>query len=254
MQIVCLIPSRIKSERLKEKQIANIAGIPMFAHSYFRALLSNIGEVYVCTDSQKIIDYSIKLNIKSLLTKTSHNNGTERVSEGAEKLNLKQNDVIVNLHGDEPFIDPKDLKKMLNYFLDNNEIDVLIPYVLTKEKINNLNNVKIITNQSERVLYLSRSRIPSNFKKNQEIQKQCGVSIYRYGFLKKYLKLGQSKNEIMENIEIMRAVDNGFYVGGFKLNNYFYSVDIKNDLIKANRDMKKDKVFKKYQNTYKDLE
>ena len=246
MRTVCLIPARLKSQRLPEKQIANIAGLPMFAHSYFRAMLTDIKEVYVCTDSKKIDKIAENYNIKTILTKTSHKNGTERVSEAASKLNLEKDDIIINLHGDEPFINPEDLNTMKNYFNDVGTIDVLIPYVKITEKTNNLNNVKLAINHENKVLYLSRSKIPSDFKRDFMVLKQCGVSIYKYSFLKKYLEMDTSINEKYENIEIMRAIDNGYNVSGFELKDYFYSVDVKRDLSKANRDMKNNKIFTKY--------
>lgn len=250
MRIVCLIPARLKSQRLYEKSIANIAGLPMFAHTYFRAKLTGIEEIYVCTDSKKIENIAKNYNIETIFTKSTHKNGTERVSEGASILNLKQKDIIVNLHGDEPFINPNDLNKMVNYFVSNEKIDILIPFVRTKEKSNDLNTVKLAINQVNKVLYLSRSKIPSNFKKDYEILKQCGVSIYKYSFLRKYLTYKTSRNEKYENIEIMRAIDNGNYVKGFELKNYFYSIDVEKDLQKANRDMVNNLVFKKYKNDY----
>ena len=246
MRTVCLIPARLKSQRLPEKQIANIAGLPMFAHSYFRAMLTDIKEVYVCTDSKKIDKIAENYNIKTILTKTSHKKGTERVSEAASKLHLEKDDIIINLHGDEPFINPEDLNTMKNYFNDVGTIDVLIPYVKITEKTNNLNNVKLAVNHENKVLYLSRSKIPSDFKKDFRVLKQCGVSIYRHSFLKKYLEMDMSVNEKYENIEIMRAIDNGYNVSGFELKDYFYSVDVKRDLSKANRDMKNNKIFTKY--------
>ena len=246
MRTVCLIPARLKSQRLPEKQIANIAGLPMFAHSYFRAMLTDIEEVYVCTDSEKIDKIAENYNIKTILPKTSHKNGTERVSEAASKLNLGKNDTIINLHGDEPFINPKDLNRMKNYFDDVGTIDVLIPFVKITEKTNNLNNVKLAINHENKVLYLSRSKIPSDFKRDFMVLKQCGVSVYKYSFLKKYLEMDTSINEKYENIEIMRAIDNGYNVSGFELKDYFYSVDVKRDLSKANRDMKNNKIFTKY--------
>ena len=250
MRIVCLIPARLKSQRLNEKPIADIAGLPMFAHAYFRAKLTNIEEIYVCTDSEKIENTAKNYNIKTILTKPTHKNGTERVSEGASILNLDQDDIIVNLHGDEPFINPEDLNKMASYFVGNEKIDILIPYVKTKEKSNDLNTVKLAVNHENKVLYLSRSKIPSNYKKDYEILKQCGVSIYKHSFLRKYLEYKISKNEEYENIEIMRAIDNGNNVYGFELKNYFYSVDVEKDLQKANQDMENDLVFNKYKNDY----
>ena len=170
MRMVCLIPARLNSQRLNEKPIANIAGLPMFAHTYFRAKLTNIEEIYVCTDSEKIKNIAENYKINTILTKPTHKNGTERVSEGASILNLDQDDIIVNLHGDEPFINPDDLNKMVSYFVSNQNIDILIPFVKTKEKSNDLNTVKLAVNHENKVLYLSRSKIRSNFKKDYEME------------------------------------------------------------------------------------
>ena len=108
---VGLVPSRLNSSRLPEKALELIEDMPMFAHVYFRAKESLLEEVYLLTDSQKIKKAAESYGIEALITNTNHRNGTERCFEGAEILGLKDDDIIIDIQGDEPLIDPLDISK-----------------------------------------------------------------------------------------------------------------------------------------------
>ena len=103
---VGLVPSRLNSSRLPEKALELIEGMPMFAHVYFRAKESSLQDVYLLTDSQKIKEAAESYSIKTLITSTNHRNGTERCYEGGKILGLKDDDIIIDIQGDEPLINP----------------------------------------------------------------------------------------------------------------------------------------------------
>ena len=115
---VGLVPSRLNSSRLPEKALELIEDMPMFAHVYFRAKESLLEEVYLLTDSQKIKKAAESYGIEALITNTNHRNGTERCFEGAEILGLKDDDIIIDIQGDEPLIDPLDISKILNFYIE----------------------------------------------------------------------------------------------------------------------------------------
>ena len=103
MKKIILIPSRLKSKRLPAKALLEIDNVPIIVHTYKRSCLSKLtDDVFVCTDSKKIIEKCSEFGVKTILTKTSHRNGTERIFEAAKKLKLKSNDIIIDVQGDEP--------------------------------------------------------------------------------------------------------------------------------------------------------
>lgn len=247
-RVVGLIPSRIGSKRLPNKPLKIIQGFPMFYHVYKRAMLSNIDEVFLCTDSELILMSAKKYNIPTIMTSSKHKNGSERVGEAAEKLNLKSHDLIINIHGDEPLLDPSTINKLSNFYFSN-DFDIVFPFLSVEVPLkNNLNSVKIVTNQSNRVLYLSRNLIPSGYNNLSKIKKQCGLTSFTKKILDNYNSFSPSINEKIEQIEMLRALDNGLTLGAVEIKKYSISVDTQKDLNRVRILMLDDIVTKKYLN------
>ena len=115
MKKIILIPTRINSKRLPAKALLQIEDIPLIIHTYKRACMSKLAnDVYVCTDSVKIIEVCKKYQAKFVKTKSTHKNGTDRIAEAAKKLNLKNKDLIIDVQGDEPLINPSDIDRTIN--------------------------------------------------------------------------------------------------------------------------------------------
>ncbi len=246
MNQVGLIPARLGSKRLKNKPLEMIEGYPMYFHVFKRSSLSHLDKVYLCTDSKKIEKQARTYNIPTIFTSSKHKNGTERCGEASKKLGLKKNDLILNIHGDEPLIDPQTINKVIKFFRSN-KFDIVFPHLLMKKPLkNNLNSVKIVTNQNNKVVYMSRSLIPSDYNEISQIKKQCGLTAFTKKSLDVYNSLNPSVNEKIEQIELLRAVDNNLNLGSVLIIKPSMSVDTAHDLKKVRELIKVDKVKNKY--------
>lgn len=127
---LALIPSRLKSNRLKKKPLLEIDGLPIIVHTFKRVLLSKkVDRAIVCTDSQEIIDVVEKHGGEAIMTSKSHKNGTERIAEVAKKYNPK---LVIDIQGDEPLVDPTDIDKVINFHKRNMNFDIILPIKKTK--------------------------------------------------------------------------------------------------------------------------
>ena len=242
MRKIILIPTRINSKRLPAKALLEIEKIPMIIHTYKRSCLSKLkNEVYVCTDSKKIINVCKKYEANFIKTKSTHKNGTERIAEAAKKLKLKAKDIIIDVQGDEPLINPVDIDATINFFLKSN-FEIVVPHINIKLK-NKSNIVKLLVNNKSQIMWMTRSDAPFYFRlPNEFLKKHLSVIVFNYNSLIKYSKLKTSHFEKIESIELLRALENGFKMGSNKVKSNSFSIDIKDDLKKAKTFFKKDKI------------
>ncbi|WP_075483181.1 3-deoxy-manno-octulosonate cytidylyltransferase [Candidatus Pelagibacter communis] len=245
MKKIILIPSRLKSSRLPSKALLEIDSIPIIIHTYMRAKLSKFADdVFVCTDSKLIQDVCKKFDAKSILTKKKHKNGTERIFEAAKKLKLKNNDIIIDVQGDEPLIDPISIDKTANFFLKNN-FEIVVPHIIFSKK-NKQNIVKLIVNDQNEIKWMTRSDTPFEYLKKTNLKKHLSIIIFTFKSLQKYNKLKPSYHEKIESIELLRALENGISMGSNKIKSDSFSIDILEDYQNALRNFKRDKIKKKY--------
>ncbi len=239
-----LIPVRLNSSRLFKKAILEIDNMPMFVHTYKRSLLSKkLNDVFICTDSKEIIKLSKKYNCKTIVTGPNLT-GTDRISEAAKKLK-KNYDLIIDIQGDEPLIDPKHIDKVIDWHVKNYTFDIVVPS-LKSEIIDTPHIVKIIKS-GKKVLYFSRALIPHPFKKKQKyFFKHLSVISFKPESLKKFKKFPQGNLEKIEGIELLRALENNMLIGTFNLEGSSFSVDTKEDFLKAIKFMNIDKIRNKY--------
>ena len=243
-KVIGLIPSRLNSSRLFGKALLEIDGIPLVIHTYKRAKLSKtIDELFICTDSEKIINVAKKFKCKYIKTKINPT-GTDRISEASQKLN-KNFDYYIDIQGDEPLIDPKHIDKVVNWHQKNSIFDIVVPSLVSKN-IDSPNIVKIIRS-NKKVLFFSRAKVPYPFKKqNTKYLKHLSVISFKPEPLKRFKKLPVSNLEKIEGIELMRALENEMLIGTFELKGNSFSVDTKDDFEKAEKFMINDKLKKKY--------
>ncbi len=243
-RVVGLIPVRLNSSRLFQKALLEIDGIPMVVHTYKRSKLSKkLDEVYICTDSKEIIKIAKKYNCNFIKT-GKNNTGTDRISEASQKLKRKF-DFYIDIQGDEPLIDPKHIDKVISWHKKNTEFDIVVPSMRSK-KIDTPHVVKIVKVQ-KKVLYFSRSLVPNPFKKNVDYYlKHLSVISFLPQSLKKFKKLKQGDLEKIEGIELMRALENNMNIGTFILDGSSFSVDTKDDFLKAIKFMHYDRIKEKY--------
>jgi len=241
--ILGLIPSRLKSTRLIKKPLLEIDGLPLIIHTLKRAqLCKSLDKVIVCTDSKKIEDIVNFYGGEAILTKKTHKNGTERISEVAKKFNCE---LVIDIQGDEPLIDPKNIDEIVRFHRKNKKFDLIIPSSnLIDPQSKNI--VKIVADQKNKILYMSRAAIPFEFKKKINFRKHLSIISFKPSALKKYSSLKRSFLEKIEDIELLRALENDMVLGTTFVNSSSISVDIKADYLTAIELMKKDKIRKKY--------
>ena len=210
-KIVILIPSRLSAKRLPGKPLLKINGISIISHVVKKAKEADIGDVYVATEDKEIID-DVNLNGgKAILTSKKHKTGSDRIFECFEKLDLIDINYIINLQGDEPNIDLNDLKhlyKLIN--INKPEIGTMAAKIENKSKLNDENVVKVIT---ENKITNENFPIALDFKRRANdqiinIYHHIGIYAFKPEILKKIINLKQTKNEIKNRLEQLRAMEN----------------------------------------------
>jgi 3-deoxy-manno-octulosonate cytidylyltransferase (CMP-KDO synthetase) len=242
--ILGLIPARLNSQRLPGKPLIKMDGLPLIIHVLKRSLLcKKLDRVIVCADDRSIIEIVKKFGGEAILTSKKHKNGTERICEVAKKFDAK---LIIDIQCDEIFLNPEHVDKLIDYHKKNDQFDIIIPHseIFT---YNNRNIVKMINNNSDKIIYLSRADIPFYFRQKKSfLKKHLDFISFKKNILLKYCKFKKSKNEKKEGVELLRAIDNNFNLGTIKINTDVFSINTKSDLKKAKLIMKKCKIRKKY--------
>lgn len=229
MRTYLLIPCRMESVRYPNKPMLDILGLPMFAHVYYRARLAaedyNGCHVYVCTDSAVIMESCNELGIPVIPTSTLHVNGTERIAEAARWLKAADDDIIVNVQGDDPLIDPDDIEELMNEHFGRPEVDVFLPHVAKEEPGDEL-GAKMVTNRKNKVLYISRSPIPSNYRQVSEYKKTLSIYSFRNDALQAFANTPETELEKNEGVETLRPIDMGLDVYTFPLSDSYQPIDV----------------------------
>ena len=164
----------------------------------------------------------------------------------ALKLTSDYFDYYIDIQGDETLIDPKNIDKVVEYHRKNNQADIILPNLIIK-KINDLNAVKIIFNKKKEVIYLTRSNSPHPFrKKTDKIFKHLSVISFKPTALKRFSKNSRSKLEIIEDIELLRAIDIGLKIKTFSLRGESFSIDVPKNLKDFRKKIRFDKYYKIY--------
>ena len=243
--ILGLIPSRLNSTRLNHKPLLKIDGLPIIVHTFKRALLARkLDKVIVCCDDKKILDVVNKYGGKAILTSKNHRNGTERIYEVAKKIKPK---LIIDIQGDEPMVDPNDIDKVIEFHKENRNFDIVVPSLEAKDNISSRNLVKVLFSRDGKILYFSRAKIPFNYKdKKIKYFRDLSIVSFKFDALKKYSELKPGKLEIIEGIELIRALENNMNLGTFIASGSGFAVDVNQDLMRAIDVMPNDKIRKLY--------
>ena len=239
MKIIGVIPSRYESSRFPGKPLAEICGKPMIYWVYHQAIqVKAFDEVYVATDDERIEAACKQYNMNCIMTASTHQTGTDRLGEVAQKIEA---DFYVNIQGDEPMIEPETIEKVVTYKLEHPETEVINTITPIKEEFEiTLNTcVKVVTNAQDDGIYLSRSPIPYP-KKGQDITyyKHLGL----YGLTRKALMFFASaertKLEQIEDIEMLRFVENHWNIKFVTVDSMTIGVDRKEDIARVEAVMK----------------
>ena len=210
MKTLTIIPSRLSATRLPGKPLLKINDLSIISHVFRRAQEANIGDVVVAAEDQEIVDDVIKNGGRAILTGKNHKTGTDRIYEALRKLELKDVDFIMNLQGDEPAINIEDIISLNKKMVSNqSNMGTLAAKMKDLKDLDNENIVKVITSKnlnnqefSEAKNFLRTSREIDN------IYHHIGIYCYSTETLKKFVRLNQSKNEIENRLEQLRALDN----------------------------------------------
>lgn len=236
-----VIPARFASTRLPGKILADIAGKPMIAHVVDRANESQAERVVVATDDERIVEALNGLECEVCMTRDDHLSGSDRLAEVVELKNFSDDEIIVNVQGDEPLV-PGRLIDEVALSLANAQDAVMSTAAHKIEGLDDLNDtnvVKVVFTQSGRALYFSRAAIPfAQNKPTADAWHHIGIYAYRAGFLKRYAKLNESAIEQTESLEQLRVLDNGYAISVKAVDyNTGFGVDTQDDLERVRRIM-----------------
>jgi len=237
-----IIPTRLGAKRFPNKPLAKINNVPMIIHVLNRAKESRIGDVFVATPDDEIINIVKKNGGQAILTKRSHLSGSDRVYE-AYTSELKDNvDLIINLQGDMPNIKPNSISKLAKLMRGNNcDIGTLASYITDKNDIIDPNVVKVHIDQALKNDNFLEAKDFFRIKKdlnNEKIYHHIGIYAFTNIALTKYVKFARSKLEIERNLEQMRAMENNLIIKVGLSDSLPLGVDTEEDLEKISKEMK----------------
>ena len=243
-KVVAIIPSRLESSRLPRKALLEICGLPMIVHVYRRCLLAKeLNQVYVATDNVEIKECVEIHGGKVIMTSSSHETGTDRIAEAAQNINAE---IIVNIQGDEALVNPLYIDKVVTELKNNPKIDVGM-LVNPFNKKNSPSDIKVVLDNNNDVLYLSRSDIPSDSRKNESsMLKAYHIVPFRKKFLLKFTKLKKGRLEKIEFNEYIRILEHGYKIRAIHVKSDAVSVDTDEDLEYVKSKMHKDRWFPQY--------
>ena len=236
MRTLCVIPARYASTRLPGKPLADICGKPMICRVLERASRAQKPEkVIVATDDERIYDVVRAEGGEAILTRADHPTGTDRLAEVAEA--YPEVDLIVNVQGDEPLIEPSVIDDLIAPF----EMDENLPMATVMVRMDeaaeqlNPNNVKVIVDKLGYALYFSRSLVPYPRAAAGPVYKHIGIYAYRRDFLLRYARLEPTPLERAESLEQLRALENGYGIRVLETDCRFVGVDTPEDLALVNK-------------------
>ena len=231
-----IIPARVASSRFPSKVLADICGVPMMIATARR--VEKIDRVAIATDDEEVMEIARKFGFEAVMTSSSHKSGTDRINEAAQILGVDENEIIVNVQADEPFIEPEVVQAVhdrVRRAVDLNE-DIMMASCykpIDPAFADDPNHVKVIMDVNGYAIYFSRSKIPYDREEHHDYFGHLGI----YGFTKKSLdafcKLGSCMLEDIEKLEQLRAIYYGHKVAMIEVNSKSFGIDTKEDLQRA---------------------
>lgn len=214
MSFTVVIPARYASSRLPGKMLADIAGKPMIAHVVDRANESCAKQIVVATDSAEIASALHDSDCEVCMTREDHETGSDRLQEVVQQLDLANDEVVVNVQGDEPLIPAKLIEQVADALQSDTAASMsTAAKMLDPNDIDDPNIVKVVFARNGRALYFSRAPIPyARDQRYASAWHHIGIYGYRAGFLRNYDQLHESPIERTESLEQLRALDNGYII------------------------------------------
>lgn len=243
MKKVIVIPARLDSSRLPKKVLLDLKGKTVLQRVYEQCLkVKNIDEVYIATDSLEIKEVCETFTNQVIITKSNHQSGTDRIGEAISSIDC---DIVINVQGDEPFIEPSLIEALVNSF-SNSEISMssAMSKVNNVKDLQNSNVVKVVVDRQNNALFFSRSMLPfprdvkEISSSNEVLEKyqffrHIGIYGYRKEFLLHYVNMKQSSLEKIEKLEQLRALENGFKIKMIETDSSLMGIDTLEDYEEA---------------------
>ena len=243
MKKVIIIPARLDSSRLPKKVLLDLKGKTVIQRVYEQCLkVKNVDGVYIATDSIEIKEVCETFTDKVIITKSTHQSGTDRIGEAVSAIAC---DIVINVQGDEPFIEPSLIEALVNSFSNS---DISMSSAMSKinniKDLQNTNVVKVVTDLHNNALFFSRSLIPfprdvkeisiaNEVLKKYQFFRHIGIYGYRKDFLLKFVNMEQSYLEKIEKLEQLRALENGFKIKMIDANSSLIGIDTREDYEEA---------------------
>ena len=243
MKKVIVIPARLDSSRLPKKVLLDLNGKTVLQRVYEQCLkVKNVDEVYIATDSLEIKEVCETFTNKVIITKSTHQSGTDRIGEAISSIDC---DIVINIQGDEPFIEPSIIEALVNSFSNS---DISMASAMSKinnvKDLHNSNVVKVVTDLHNNALFFSRSLLPfprdvkeisiaKEVLEKYQFFRHIGIYGYRKEFLLHYVNMEQSSLEKIEKLEQLRALENGFKIKMIETDSSLMGIDTLEDYEEA---------------------
>jgi 3-deoxy-manno-octulosonate cytidylyltransferase (CMP-KDO synthetase) len=237
MKVIGIIPARYASTRFPGKPLVDIMGKSMIQRVYERSIqCTSLAKVVVATDDSKIFDHVKDFGGEVVMTADTHQSGTDRCAEVSA--NYPGYPVVINIQGDEPFIDPEQIAKVAACFDDTEtQLATLIKKINTYDELNNPNSPKVIVNTARQAIYFSRAPLPylrnapqSDWLNQHTYYKHIGIYGYRADVLMQLTRLSVSSLEKAENLEQLRWIENGYRIRVAETDQETLAIDTPADL------------------------
>lgn len=217
MRKVAFIPARYQSTRFEGKPLALIAGRPMIQHVYERAArCRELEELYVATDDQRIFDCVAQFGGRAIMTNGNHKSGTDRIAEASETLKLADQDIVVNIQGDQPIFNPEIITELISPLIEDSALSMstLMYRIKDEREVRDTNHVKVVFDNQGYALYFSRLPIPfhRDRRSNTSHFKHLGIYAYRKHFLMTFTTLPYGLLENAEKLEQLRVLEHGYRI------------------------------------------
>jgi len=240
MNIIGIIPARYASTRFPGKPLIDISGKSMIRRVYEQAeQASSLNHIVVATDDERIFEHVLAFGGEAMMTSSAHQSGTDRCAEVVS--NKVGFDIAINIQGDEPYIDPKQIDLLAGCFEEvNTQIATLVKAIKSKEELFNNNSPKVILNTNKEAIYFSRATlpfqrgvVPEDWLLHHKYYKHIGIYGYRCGVLKELTSLPVSSLERAESLEQLRWLENGYRIKTAETHFETVAIDEPSDLDKV---------------------
>jgi 3-deoxy-manno-octulosonate cytidylyltransferase (CMP-KDO synthetase) len=230
VNVIAVIPARYESSRFPGKVLAKDTGKFLIQHTYERALLAeSLDKVLIAADDERVLAACRSFGAPCTMTSLDHQSGTDRIAEAVRDINV---DIVVNLQGDEPEIDPANIDIVAKLLMDDASCPMatLVAPLNDKNQIADPNIVKVVVARNGRAIYFSRHPIPydrdsAGIGPEREYLRHLGIYAYRKDFLMEITSLPQGRLEVIEKLEQLRVLENGFAIMTAKVNHSCDGID-----------------------------